>query len=303
MLTAIIPAAVNMIAPIADTFVNQIDLDNNTVVQSGTVRSSELAKNEVISAWNKVAQKLMVDALDNTVPPFSIAAGTRITVYSPVDLIVTCGDGEEENAGKKCAISEYNKQTRREWKDVKGKMTIDEKDSSWVGQVRSFNLEKYCSTPDNNGIRQVAADKVLELQKDGYDYRTVLAYCQSLAYQGKTQAKYDTYWKNKEETGIQGVDEDGTQKKLEPNTPEYNKQVLGLNYAKDADGNDTDIIINPFDKSANASQSAGSLDCDGQPMDENGCCPGETYTKMGAHFDPPYACCPDGGGDCFPPLK
>ena len=104
LLTAVIPAAVNMIAPIADTFVNQIDLDNNTVVQSGTVRSSELAKNEVISAWNKVAQKLIVDALDNTVPPFSIAAGTRITVYSPVDLIATCGDENGPNAGKNAPL-------------------------------------------------------------------------------------------------------------------------------------------------------------------------------------------------------
>ena len=33
MLTAIVPAAVNMIAPISDAFINQIDLDNNTVVQ------------------------------------------------------------------------------------------------------------------------------------------------------------------------------------------------------------------------------------------------------------------------------
>ncbi|MDR0967269.1 MAG: hypothetical protein LBL75_00315, partial [Rickettsiales bacterium] len=48
MVTAIVPAAVNLIAPISDKFVNQIDLDNNTVTQSGQVRSSELAKNEII---------------------------------------------------------------------------------------------------------------------------------------------------------------------------------------------------------------------------------------------------------------
>ena len=98
MLTAIVPAAVNLIAPISDAFVNQIDLDNNTVVQSGTVRSSELAKNEIITAWNNVATKLLVDVMNNTTPPFSIAAGTRITVFSPVDLFVTCGTSQEKRA-------------------------------------------------------------------------------------------------------------------------------------------------------------------------------------------------------------
>jgi type IV secretory pathway VirB10-like protein len=103
MLTAIVPAAVNMIAPRSDRFVNQIDLDNNTVTQTGQVRSSELAKNEIIKAWNGVAQKLLVDMMDNTVPPFSIAAGTRINVFSPVDLLVTCGDYAP--GAKKCAIA------------------------------------------------------------------------------------------------------------------------------------------------------------------------------------------------------
>jgi hypothetical protein len=81
ILTAMIPAAVNMIAPITDTVINQINLDTNTIVQSGTMRSSEMAKQELIQTWNKVTQKLLVDAMDNTVPPFSIAAGTRINVF------------------------------------------------------------------------------------------------------------------------------------------------------------------------------------------------------------------------------
>ena len=98
ILTALVPAAVNMIAPITDTVINQIDLDNNSIVQSGTIRSSEMAKQDIINTWNKITQKLLVDAIDNTVPPFSIAAGTRINVFSPVDLIVTCG--ETENEGK-----------------------------------------------------------------------------------------------------------------------------------------------------------------------------------------------------------
>lgn len=33
--------------------------------------------------------------------------------------------------------------------------------------------------------------------------------------------------------------------------------------------------------------------------DEHGCCPGETYTNMD---DMGWNCCPDSGGDCFPPI-
>lgn len=33
--------------------------------------------------------------------------------------------------------------------------------------------------------------------------------------------------------------------------------------------------------------------------DESGCCPGETYTDMG---DQGWNCCPNIGGDCFPPI-
>ncbi len=42
------------------------------------------------------------------------------------------------------------------------------------------------------------------------------------------------------------------------------------------------------------------LEClDGAAPDKNGCCPGELYTDMG---DQGYNCCPEAGGDCFPPL-
>ena len=77
---------------------------------------------------------------------------------------------------------------------------------------------------------------------------------------------------------------------------DYNQQVLGLEY--DDEGN----IKNPFEKpavAAPATESVGSLDCDGAAPDQYGCCPGETYTDMG---DQGFNCCPDGGGDCFPPL-
>lgn len=39
---------------------------------------------------------------------------------------------------------------------------------------------------------------------------------------------------------------------------------------------------------------------DGSQPDKNGCCDGELYTDMG---DLGYNCCPEVGGDCFPPIK
>lgn len=39
---------------------------------------------------------------------------------------------------------------------------------------------------------------------------------------------------------------------------------------------------------------------DGAEPDKYGCCPGEIYTDMA---DLGYNCCPETGGDCFPPLR
>ena len=73
--------------------------------------------------------------------------------------------------------------------------------------------------------------------------------------------------------------------------------MLGLQY------DDEGKIKNPFEKTSGATSvepdPVGSLDCDGQAPDQYGCCPGETYTDMG---DQGFNCCPDAGGDCFPPL-
>lgn len=308
MLTAIVPAAVNMIAPISDAFINQIDLDNNTVVQSGTIRSSELAKNEIITAWNQVAQKLIVDAMDNTIPPFSIAAGTRITVYSPTDLVITCGN----DTSKECSVSNVQSKTGfakedtsrnqrfDEW--VSQKPTPDYTDSSWVGQVRSFNLEQYCKT-DSDGLWDINNEKVGEIAQSGYDYRTVLAYCQSLNYQAINNAKQDAYYQSQQQsfetnygtssgssfntgTGLTGIQ--GSQS--------YNENVLGLNY------NDDGTIQNPFaDNSSSTTETVETvITCDGGALpDEYGCCPGETYTDMGEQG---FNCCPETGTDCFPPI-
>lgn len=294
ILTSLVPAAVNMIAPIADTVINQIDLDNNTVVQSGTIRSSEMAKQEVINTWNKITQKLLIDAIDNTVPPFSIAAGTRINVFSPVDLIVTCD--ENENKGKKCAFTTYSENPRRQWAELKNKVKPNPNDPSWVGQVRSFDLMQYCTTDKNNKIT-IGSDWA----KSGYDYRTVYMYCESQNYQAINNAKQAAY-NQSQQAAFQtayGTAESRAADPTSEQTKAYNQDILGLKY--DDNGN----IINPWEKpnSFVATEAAAEevLTCeDGNAPDTNGCCAGETYTDMG---EAGFNCCPDTGGDCFPPIE
>ncbi|MDR1360847.1 MAG: TrbI/VirB10 family protein [Rickettsiales bacterium] len=283
MLTAIVPAAVNMIAPISDKFVNQIDLDNNTVTQTGQVRSSELAKNEIITTWNKIAQKLMVDMMDNTTPPFSIAAGTRITVFSPIDLAMTCGDGGD----KKCSIAAFGAGG--------GSMpghsaTPDYNDGTWTGQVRSFDLQQYC----DGTTGKVKSGSEAAIQAAGMDYRTVLFYCQSQQYQAinnvKAAAVFDNQKSSSNEKSISNAGGVGSQT--------YNEKVLGLKY------NDDGSIKNPFQKEAPPPVAAPVITCeDGTVPDGNGCCTGETFDTTVVSADTPNgACCPAGGGDCFPPI-
>lgn len=307
MLTAIVPAAVNMIAPIADTFINQIDLDNNTVVQSGTVRSSELAKQEVITAWNQVAQKLIVDAMDNTIPPFSIAAGTRITVYSPMDLVITCGNDDS----KECSVQKVrdatgfaqdSKRNERydEW--VKETAKADYTDGSWVGQARSFNMmEEYC-TPGDDGLWTVKDNATESIYQAGYDYRTVLMFCESLNYQAINNARQDALYKDQQTqfqnnyTVSSGNIGSGSLTGISGNQA-YNEDILGLTY------DDSGAIQNPFVETATEEEAAVTetvITCpDGGAPDANGCCAGEIYTDMGEQG---FNCCPESGGDCFPPI-
>jgi len=315
ILTSLVPAAVNMIAPIADTVINQINLDSNTIVQSGTMRSSEMAKQEVIDTWNKVAQKLLVDVMSNTTPPFSIAAGTRINVFSPVDLIVTCD--KSENAGKKCAFTTYSDKKRREWSSLKQKVTSRRSgvsDSEWVGQVRSFNLMKYCNKDQKTG--KLTIDDSTWMQS-GYDYRTVYAYCESQNYQAINNAKQAAYNQSVKETAEKKygtttfnktTGEFSQTAETEDQIKAYNQDVLGLQY------DDQGAIINPFAKPASVdvvAEEGNALTCDdnGTLPDQYGCCPGETYTDMGPMDsnapDGPheFACCPAGDGDCFPPIE
>lgn len=312
ILTALVPAAVNMIAPITDTVINQIDLDNNTVVQSGTIRSSEMAKQDIINTWNKITQKLLVDAIDNTVPPFSIAAGTRINVFSPVDLVVSCqGDGIK---GACSAIAPDNR-NRRSWDDIKAQVKKTAEGASWVGQIRSFNLNEYCKM--DNKTNKITIDDGSGWEKSGYDYRTVLAYCESQNYQAVNNLKNAAYSANVQQQAAQKQDnygityawdsKDGLQTKFDSADKEqaYNTEVLGLKY--DDEGN----MINPFAKPAAVVQNQDILTCvDGNVPDANGCCSGEVYTDNGP-MDPnnpdgphEYVCCPasDPNGDCFPPI-
>lgn len=284
ILTSLVPAAVNMIAPIADTVVNQINLDNNTVVQSGTMRSSEMAKQTVIDTWNKVAQKLLVDVMSNTTPPFSIAAGTRINVFSPVDLIVSC----KEQPGKKCSVIPLGNNERRSWSELKN-VSRDSSDPSWVGQARSFNLgDDYCKDDPKTGKKTIGTNWAAS----GYDYRTVYMYCESLNYESINMAKnkvYSEQTQKKFDEQYGGADREGDQLKA------YNEDILGLKY--DDEGN----IVNPWAKPAKeVIPEEEGLTCeDGTAPDADGCCTGETFTDMG---EDGWNCCPDSGGDCFPPL-
>lgn len=294
MLTAIVPAAVNMIAPISDKFINQINLDNNTVVQSGTVRSSELAKNEIVTAWNQIAQKLMVDMLDNTVPPFSIAAGTRITVYSPNDLVITCGDDNS----KKCSVKNQQKnvdpRNKRATLSNISKPTPDYNDGSWVGQARSFsiNRDEFCDCKSDGSCHaKTGKDAQEKMQEKGYDFTTIEFYCQTLSYKAINNAKQEAVYQNQKSSSnnksINSIKEKGDKT--------YNEQVLGLKY--DADG----AIENPFAAPEKPSEPApATITCeDGTVPDTNGCCTGEIYTDMGEQG---FNCCPETGGDCFPPI-
>ena len=293
MLTAIVPAAVNLIAPISDGFVNQIDLDNNTVVQSGTVRSSELAKNEIITAWNNVATKLLVDVMDNTTPPFSIAAGTRITVFSPVDLFVTCGDDGTRN----CAFHPYGTNPRYSWGSEDSKLQPSTDMEELIGQVRSLmqsSIQKDCCDCAANESCTPKMNPSVTGQPlcNQYSFATIDFYCRSFGtYMAVNNAKQEAVWQNQQQQGVVKQDEYGN------NTKEYNTQVLGLEYNEDG------TIKNPFKKETPApaqQQNTSVVTCgDGANPDANGCCPGETYTDMG---DQGFNCCPDAGGDCFPPI-
>lgn len=228
--------------------------------------------------------------LDNTVPPFSIAAGTRITVYSPKDLVVNFCDKVDgvENCTLKPSAYTSHKSPPIITSPTSDGPWVNYDDPSWIGQVRGFNIQQYCGT---NG--QLASGVTAQSIADaGYDYRTVVAYCQSTQYQAINNAKQAAVYSNQQKTGIVGT---GGQA-LAKGSKEYNEQVLGLEYNTDG------TIKNPFVKEKPpAEENNQVLTCeDGNAPDANGCCSGEIYTDMGEQG---FNCCPSTGGDCFPPIK
>ena len=292
MLTALVPATINLIRPISEAFVNQIDLDNNTVVQSGTMKSSEMAKQEIITAWNSVAQKLMLDMMNNSVPPFTIAAGTRITVYSPKDLEVTCGD----TVGPNCSIKMKGYDDNRKARNIKEDIRLEAgSPESYVGQARSFSGDKnYCEC--NAGKCTVSPKCTPGTQSynaaecGGYSYQTLLFYCQSMNYQTKQEVQYDMYQVQQQQ---QFQDTYGNNdSRTDEQQAAYEQDILGI--VRDEEG----LITNPYEKPA--AEADPALTClDGTLPDANGCCTGEIYTDMG---DQGFNCCPETGGDCFPPI-
>jgi len=248
-----------------------------------------LAKNEIITAWNQVAQKLLVDMMDNAVPPFTIPAGTRITVYSPEDLVASCGQKED---GKKCSLGYADKGeiVRANYTDIRKETLaavekINYDDPSWVGQVRSFQISECC-----DGAKPIDDYGKVEYCR-AFDYATLVFYCQSSQYQAINNAKQEALWENQKDSSNKN-----SIASKEKGSQTYNEQVLGLEY-----DSETGAIKNPFesDKSSNAPAENVLMCLDGTPPDANGCCTGEIYTDMGEQG---FNCCPESGGDCFPPM-
>ena len=110
---------------------------------------------------------------------------------------------------------------------------------------------------------------------------------QDAVFQSQQQKFQDTYSVQNTGTGLTGIQGDKT----------YNEQVLGLKY------DDEGYIENPFESKPEPvieETVAPVLTCeDGSLPDGNGCCAGEIYTDMG---DQGFNCCPEAGGDCFPPI-
>ncbi|MDR2685505.1 MAG: hypothetical protein LBB23_01880 [Rickettsiales bacterium] len=292
MAASLVPAAVNLVAPISDKFVNQIDLNNNTVTQSGQLRSSELAKQEIIKSWDKVTQKLFVDMMDNMTPPFTIPAGTRITVLSNKDIIVNWS-----NIDQTAGLTPTSYRGRKDFNlddatamatTLKGKAS----DPDWVGQVRGTNVN-----PATGKIEYNANSPFLREFLDKSSMYESQYVAQQKAYQQQQNAQ----------AAGNNLDAHG------------NNKYLGLQY--DAAGNimkpgtapaaalptlEQQIFSNPNQPESAAAFGAGLTCDDGSQTDAFGCCPsvGEQYVK---EADGSEICCVNlNKGDeetCFPPLK
>ena len=165
-----------------------------------------------------------------------------------------------------------------------------------IGQVRSMMMSSLkddcCDCNDDSCVADYSKRNDAICRE--YSFTTLDFYCRSFGtYDAINNAKQQAVFENQKQ-------------QMQINTPqgsqEYNEEVLGLKY------NDDGSIQNPFNKNQSSKKSkddvpdsSAIVTCDGGVApDMNGCCPGETYTDMG---DQGFNCCPDAGGDCFPPIE
>jgi len=292
LLTVMVPAVTKLIAPISDRIVNQIDLDNNTITQSGVMRSSEMAKQEMIRSWNAVTERLFVDMLDGTTPPFSIAAGTRITVFSPRDLVVVwCDDVYGHTPHARCTpeglvpSQQYARARRPNFTIAQS----EENFGTQLGQVRSWL---------SGDARHIEDARMQALMQGFQNYMSI------------NNARQAALWQQQQGAGGIINDQGGV---WQAHTPEWNQNVLGMTTTETTSGNtwlDNPWSNDPWtpepepwdDWGGGAAASGGGLMCDdGSTPDGNGCCAGETLEDLGSG----WYCCPDWDpdGDCFPPLQ
>ena len=111
ILYSLLPIAVNMISPSTQTIKNSYSeaagafggVESNTykkIESSGELSSKEQAKAEIIENWRTVSQEIMGNSLKNFQPPFTIPAGTRITIFVQKDLILRLTETKGEMTGQ-----------------------------------------------------------------------------------------------------------------------------------------------------------------------------------------------------------
>ena len=126
----------------------------------------------------------------------------------------------------------------------------------------------------------------------GYSYSTLKLWCESLNYESKKALQYDAYRKDQEQQYQNKIQELGGK-----GSQAFNEQILGIQY------NDDGTVQNPYASAPEPAPEAAAADVllclDGTEPDANGCCTGEIYTDMGEQG---FNCCPETGGDCFPPM-
>lgn len=189
LVTSLVPAAINMINPITSEFLNQLDLDNNTVTLTGQDRSSEKAKAEIISAWNNVANRIVGDMLDSSAPPFIVPAGTRITVFSPRDLMLRFD--EFDNLTQSTEENGYVEQ------DNDAKFDFNTKDD----YEKNIGAEKIATVVGGKVDEKSSDESPYQINTKNYLEKTAGSASNSVKIQNKTEdwEKYFTEEKQKED--------------------------------------------------------------------------------------------------------